>query len=127
MSVIFAANESAVLINGEPVRGVQSLEYRRVRERNNVYSVGGAERVGVVTGRESVEVRLSVASTAPLLDEAGWSEDAPFDMIAQLRSGETETTVAFNECLITEKNFSMPVAGRGETVYDITATRVQEG
>lgn len=126
MSQIYAANESAVLINGQPVPGVQSLEYRRVRERRNVYAVGGAERVGVITGRESVEVRLSVASTAPSLDELGWA-DTPFDMVAQLRSGETETTVAFNECLISEKNFSMPVAGRGETVYDITATRVQEG
>lgn len=126
MAQIYAANESAVLINGEPVLGVQSLEYRRVRERSNVYAVGGAERVGVITGRESVEVRLSVASTAQLLDEAGWA-DEPFDMVAQLRSGETETTVAFNECLIVEKNFAMPVAGRGETVYDITATRVQEG
>ena len=53
--------------------------------------------------------------------------EAAAHMVAQLRSGETETTVAFNECLIAEKNFSMPVAGRGETVYDITATRVREG
>lgn len=127
MSLIFAANESAVLINGEPVRGVQSLEYRRVRERNNVYAVGGAERVSVVTGRESVEIRLSVASISPLVDEAGWNEEEPFQMVAQLRQGEGQLSVSFDECLITEKNFSMPVAGRGETVYDITATRVQEG
>lgn len=126
MSTIFAANESAVLVNGEPVRGVQSLEYRRVRERNNVYAVGGAERVGVVTGRETVEIRLSVTSTWPMLDELGWSDDS-FQISAQLRSGDRETTVNFDECLITEKNFSMPVAGRGETVYDMTATRVQEG
>jgi hypothetical protein len=128
MSLIFAANESSVLINGEPVLGVQSLEYRRVRERRNVYAVGGAERVGVVTGRESVEIRLSVASANPQLDGLGWSEE-PFAMTAQLRSsgGETEFSVSFDDCLLTEKNFSMPVAGRGETIYEMTATRVQEG
>lgn len=125
MSMIFAANESAVLIDGEPIRGVQSLEYRRVLERSNVYAVGGAERVGVVTGRESVEVRLSVASTAPQLDQMGWT-DQSFNMVAQLRAGDHEQTVSFHECLITEKSFAMPVAGRGETVYDITATRVRE-
>lgn len=126
MTQIYAANESAVLINGEPVPGVQSLEYRRVRERSNVYAVGLAERVGVVTGRETVEVRLAVASTAPGLDGLGWGDES-FELVAQLRQGDTETTVAFNECLISEKTFAMPVAGRGETIYDITATRVREG
>ncbi|WP_134681103.1 hypothetical protein [Paracoccus ravus] len=126
MSLIFAANESAVLVNGEPVLGVQSLEYRRVRERSNVYSVGGAERVAVVTGREKVEIRLSVASTWPPLDELGWAEE-PFAITAQLRSAGGETTVSFDEVLISEKTFAMPVSGRGETVYEMTATRVREG
>ncbi len=125
MSQIFAANESAVLINGEPLLGVQSLEYRRVRERDNVYAVGSAERVNVVTGREMVEGRISVASTSPLLD--GLGPDEVFSITAQLRQGEDETTVSFDDCLLMEKTFSIPVAGQGEAQYSFTATRVREG
>jgi hypothetical protein len=104
---------------------VQSLEYRRVRERQNVYAVGGAERIGVVAGREMVEGRISVASRAAGLDELG--PDEVFSITAQLRQGENEHTVSFDDCVLMEKTFSMPVAGRGEAQYAFTATRVREG
>ena len=124
MPTIYAANESAVLVNGEAVQGVQALEYRRVGVRTNVYGVGSAERIGVVSGPQSVEGRITVASGSALLDSL--TGDEYFQVAAQLRQGDTQVTVSFDECLMTEKAFSLSTGGHGQGVYAFTATRVRE-
>lgn len=123
---IFAANESAILVDGEAVQGVQGIEYRRRTVQNNVYAVGGAERIGVVAGPISVEGRIRVASTSALLDRSRAIGEF-IQITAQLRRGEETFTVAFDEVLLTEKNFEMTTGGHGESVYAFTATRVREG
>jgi len=125
MPTVFAANDSAVLVNGTALEGVRSLEYRTQTERHDLHAIGSSERIGVVTGRRSVEGRLRVASSAPPLDKL--IGDDFFQVAAPLRHGETETTISFDECLLTEKSFSMGAGGHGETVYAFTATRVREG
>lgn len=124
MPTIYAANESALLVNGEPVIGVQALEYRRVAARTNVYGLGSGERIGVVSGPQSVEGRITVASGSPTLDAL--TGDEFFQIAAQLRQGETEVTVSIDECQMTEKAFALSAGGHGEGVYTFTATRVRE-
>jgi len=121
---IFAANESSVLVNGQGVEGIRALEYRSQTVRRDVYALGSSERIGVVTGHRSVEGRIRVASASPALD--GLEADAFFQIAAQLRQGEAEVTVSFDECLLTEKSFGMTAGGHGEAVYAFTATRVRE-
>jgi len=122
---IFAANESAVLVDGEAIQGVRSVEYRRVASRRDVYAVGSAERIGVVSGPRSVEGKIRVASRSGTLDERAGDEF--FQIAAQLRQqGGEELTVSFDECLLVEKSFEMGAGGHGEAVYEFTATRVRE-
>lgn len=125
MPTVFAANESAVLVDGQPVEGVRAVEYRSLTSRDDLYAVGSSERIGVVTGPRSVEGRIRVASTGPALDTLVGDEF--FQIAAALRQGDTDVTVSFDECLITEKSFSMGAGGHGETVYAFTATRVRQG
>jgi len=125
MTTIFAANESAVLVDGEPVQGVQAIEYRRRTARTNVYAVGGAERIGVVGGPIQVEGRIRVASTSPLLDRSRGAGEF-LQITAQLRRGDQTVTVAFDEVMLTEKSFEMTTGGHGESVYSFSATRVRE-
>jgi hypothetical protein len=47
---LFAANESQVLVAGNAVEGVRSIDYRRVQARENVYGLGSHERIGLVGG-----------------------------------------------------------------------------
>jgi len=55
MATILAANESTVLLDGKPVEGIRSIEYRQQQERENVYGIGSAERIGMTTGAQIVE------------------------------------------------------------------------
>lgn len=124
MPTIFAANESTVLLNGETVEGVRSIEYRFQQVRENIYALGSVERIGMTSGPQSVEGRMLVASTSPTFD--GLDKNAPFDISAQMRQGDTQMTVAFDECYLLEKSYNMDVGGHGEAVYRFTATRVRE-
>ena len=124
-ATIFAANESSVQVNGAPVEGVRSIEYRFQQARMNVYALGSPERVGIVSGPQSVEGRIRVASTASALD--GLVGDVSFVLLATLKHGATTMDVAFDECFLTEKTFDMTVGGLGEGVYTFTAARVREG
>src|SRR4051794_22998204 len=98
MPTVFSANESAVLVDGTPLEGVRSVEYRTRTLRNDLYAIGSSERIGVITGGRSVEGRIRVASSAPPLDAL--VGDAFFQIAAPLRQGDTEITVSFDECLL---------------------------
>lgn len=124
MPTVFSANQSAVLVDGTAVEGVRSVEYRTNTVRSDLYAVGSSERISVITGQRSVEGRLRIASTAPPLDAL--VGDDFFQIAAPLRHGDTEITVSFDECLLTEKSFAMDAGGHGETVYTFTATRVRD-
>jgi hypothetical protein len=123
-ATIFAANESSVQVNGTALEGVRSVEYRFHQARTNVYALGSAERIGMISGAQSVEGRIRVASTASALD--GLMGDVSFDVLAILRHGETALEVAFQECYLTEKSFDMSVGAHGEAIYTFTAARVVE-
>jgi len=124
MPTIFSSNESSVLINGEPVEGVSGIEYRYNQIRHNIYSLGSAERIGMVSGQRSVEGQISASSTITSLD--GMLDDTPFQVSAQFRQGETLMTVAFDDCQLTDKQFSLAVGEHGQSVYRFIATRVRE-
>lgn len=124
MPTIFAANESVVLLNGDPVEGVRSIDYRFQQVRQNLYALGSAERVGMTSGPQAVEARVSVASTSSAFN--GLTGDEPFQVTAQLRQGETEMTVTFDDCFLTEKSFEMGAGGHGEALYGFSAARVRE-
>ena len=124
MPNIFAANESSVLVDGQPVEGVIALEYRRRAARANVYALGSAERIGMVSGLQHVEGRLTVASTSPGLDTIAGEQQ--FQVSAQLKRGDTSLTVTFDECFLAEKEFALTVGEHGQAVYGFTAARVRE-
>jgi hypothetical protein len=125
MPMIFAASESSVQVDGKPLEGVRSIEYRFTQARTNVYALGSAERIGIVSGPQTVEGVLRVASTSPGLN--GKTGDAVFQIVAQLKHGTTSMEVSFDECFLTSKSFDMGVGGSGEAVYAFSAARVREG
>ncbi len=124
MPTVFAANESSVMVDGELIEGVRSIDYRHHQTRESIYALGSAERIGMTSGPQIVEGRLRLASTSPSLDQL--EAEQQFQISAQLRHGDTQMSVTFDECYLMEKSYDMGVGGHGETVYTFTATRVRE-
>lgn len=124
MPTIVAAAESQVLLDGQPVEGVRSIEYRAQQGRSSVYALGSTERIGIVAGPSVVNGRLVVASTSPAL--AALATDASFQLTAELKHGAGTITVTFDECFVTERSFALAVGEFGEAAYGFTATRVVE-
>lgn len=127
MATLFAASESSVMVDGEAIEGVRAIEYRFQQQRSNVYALGSTERVGMVSGGQTVEGRLRVASTSAKLN--GLS--GPFQVVGTLRhtgaDNKTRTmTVTFDECYLTDKGFGIETNGHGETVYSFSAVRLRE-
>jgi hypothetical protein len=121
---LFAASESSVMIDNEPVDGVRSIEYRFQQTRSNVYALGSTERIGIVSGGQYVEGRLHVTSTSPKLN--GMTGDQMFQVIATLKHGKQQMTVTFDDCFLLDKSFSIETNGHGEAVYTFSAVRVHE-
>ncbi len=124
MPTIFAANESSVLLNGEAVEGVTSVEYRHHQDRRNIYALGSAERIGMASGPQFVEARLQVVSSSTAFNAL--TGDESFQVTATLKQGASQMTVTFDECFLQEKSFAMGANGHGEAVYRFTAVRVRE-
>lgn len=124
MPTLFAANESIVMIDGERIEGVRAVEYRKKQERANVYALGSAERIGMISGPQAVEGKIRVVSTNGQMDAK--LDETGFQITAQLQHGEATMTVTFDECYLLEKSFTLGVGGVGEAVYGFTATRVRE-
>jgi hypothetical protein len=124
MPTIFAASESKVLVNGNVVEGVQSLQYNRQQARQSLYAVGSSERIGVVSGASLVQGQLRVLSTSAALD--GLDPAATFQLSAQLAHGAAKLSVSFEECYLENKSVELNVSGSAEALYTFTATRVKE-
>jgi hypothetical protein len=128
MASVFTANSSAVLIAGERVAGVRSIDFQHRRAQESVYALGSAERVAVVYGGTSVAGRLTIASGAAALDALLASGES-FQVVANLsaRADLTpERSVAFDGCFMTGKSFALTAGGHAEAVYEFTATRLRE-
>ncbi|MET0389343.1 MAG: hypothetical protein ABW321_25440 [Polyangiales bacterium] len=125
MATIFTANSSGILVDNNRVEGVRAVDYRVIREQSNVHALGSHERVAVYYGPALVQGRIRVASADAHLDELTQT-GAAFQVVANLRHAQSARSVAFDECVMTGKEFALSTGGHGETIYEFSATRVRE-
>lgn len=125
MPQIYTAFSSEVKVNDETLEGLQSIEYAQVKNRCDVGAIGTDERIAVYFGMKIVNGKLHVASANPTLDGL-LQENKTFTLTAQLKHGDTVRSVAFDECYLDDKSFSLAAERHGETVYSFTATRLRE-
>lgn len=122
---LYDANRSRIMVNGEPVAGVRTIDFRQERAQGQVYALGQAERVGVYHGQLQVFGRIQVASAAQGLDTLAQTPEA-FQLVATLAGAASGRSVVFDECFIHDKSLSMGTGGHAETTYHFTATRMRE-
>lgn len=125
MAQIYTAFASEAKVNEETLEGLQSIEYRHVKNRHDVGAVGTDERIAVYFGLKVVAGSLRVASVNATLDQM-LSSNEPFSLSVTLRHGKTARSVTFDDCYLDEKLFNLGTERHGETTYTFTATRVRE-
>ena len=128
MPMVFSANRSSVLVDGEPVEGLQSIVYRVVTEREDIRAIGSNERVDVIFGLRTVQGELVIRSASTKLDGMLQGR-AKFQLVTSLKrtEGTDDTrTLSFDDCFVEGKSFRMDAHGSAATTYAFTATRVRE-
>jgi len=129
MATIFSANRSNVLVDGEPIEGLQSLAFRVITEREDIRAIGSAERVGISFGLRTVQGEISVRSANYKLDDHLKAQSA-FQIVANLKKDEAadgpKRTVSFDDCFVENKDFNIGAGGTVVTTYAFSATRVRE-
>lgn len=125
MPQIYTASASEAKVNEETIEGLQSIEYKLVKQREDVGAVGTNERVAVYFGLQTVVARMRVASANPTLDQL-LQDGTEFTVAVRLRHGETNRNVTFDGCYLDDKSFALDTEHHGETIYTFTAIRVRE-
>ena len=127
---IISANVSGITVDGKTIPGLQSIEYKVVRNRQNVHHIGVDERIGVDYGPMFVSGTMRVRSTFPELDKnllAKVGDNKSFQLVVSLKKfGKDIKKLTFDECYVEGKNFAMDANGVGVTEYSWTATRLRE-
>jgi hypothetical protein len=139
MATVISANVTNIKIGGNDAPGLQAIEYKIVRNRQNIHNIGHDERIGVLYGPMHVTGLLRFRSTNPYLDELIATEiknvgtkEEEFQIVVEFKgtigayAKKTETTLVFDECHVEGKSFSIDANGIGVSDYTFTAARVRE-
>ncbi|MCP8307911.1 MAG: hypothetical protein H3Z53_02560 [archaeon] len=132
-----SANVSDIKCDGENIPGLQSIEFKIMRSRENIYGIGSGERWAVNQGPIYVVGSLRVRSTYPKFDAILIKEQkevTPFQLVVDLKSsaigtkawGQPVKTLTFDECYLEDKTFTLDANGIGISVYTFTSTRIRE-
>jgi hypothetical protein len=118
-----------VLLDGQPIEGLQSITYQVVKHQEDIPAIGSDERIDVSFGLKVVLGTLTVKSTNATLN-THMAENTAFQIVANLKKelGVTQATqtVTFDGCYIEDKDFGLDANGVAVTTYTFTATRVRE-
>jgi hypothetical protein len=125
MATIFTAHSSSVLVDGQAIEGVQAVDFRIVRQQGDIFALGSSERLTSYYGATRVDGRITVASTNATLDGLVNSGNA-FQIVGNLAHADRSRTLAFDDCRMSKKEFSLSTGGHAETTYLFTATRARE-
>ncbi len=127
---IISANVSSITVDGKAIPGLMSIEYKVVRNRQNVHHIGVDERIGVDYGPMFVSGSMRVRSTYPQFDKkllTAVGEKNSFQLVVELKKwGVAVKKLTFDDCYLEGKSFAMDTNGVAVTDYTWTATRLRE-
>lgn len=130
--VLIAASTSKVTIDGKEVPGVQAIDFKISRNRQNIHSINTDERIGAYYGALFVQGSIRIRSAFPELDKKLY-ETIPqlkhFQIVVELHpqgSADLVKKITFDECYLEDKTFGMDATGVAISTYSFTSTRIRE-
>jgi hypothetical protein len=123
--IVVSANVSNVKCDGEVIPGLQSIDYKIVRTRNNVHAIGIHERLGTDYGEMYVTGVLRVRSSYPKFEKL-MADEKPFQLVVEVKKGTKSIgTISFDECSLESNSFSMDANGQAISEYAFSGTRIR--
>ena len=126
---ILSANHSNILIDGNPIAGLQAISFKTNVNSEEIFAIGQDERVDVSFGKKTVTGTLVVKSYDANLDKL-FADKKSFQIVAKLKKQkglkEGARTVNFDEAFIEGKDFELNVSGSAQITYHFKATRIRE-
>jgi len=123
--VVVSANVSNVKCDGEVIPGLQSIDYKIVRSRQNVNAIGIHERLGVDYGEMYVMGVLRVRSSYPKFEEMMATEKS-FQIVVELKKmTQSIGTITFDECTLESNRLTLDANGQAISEYTFTGTRIR--
>jgi hypothetical protein len=123
--VVVSANVSNVKCDGEVIPGLQSIDYKIVRSRENVNAIGIHERLGVDYGAMYVQGVLRVRSSYPKFEEMMATEKT-FQLVVELKKQTKNVgTISFDECTLESNRLTLDANGQAISEYEFTGTRIR--
>lgn len=130
--MLVSASNSKVLMDGKDIPGIQSIDFKISRNRQNVHSISTDERIGAYYGALFVQGALKIRSAYEPLDKKLY-ESIPqlkhFQLVLELTpQGADKATkkITFDECYVEDKSLGMDATGVMVTTYNFTSTRIRE-
>lgn len=130
--VLIAASTSKVTLDGKEVPGVQAIDFKISRNRQNIHSINTDERIGAYYGALFVQGSIRIRSAFPELDKKLY-ETIPqlkhFQIVVELHpqgAADLVKKITFDECYLEDKTFGMDATGVAISTYSFTSTRVRE-
>jgi hypothetical protein len=130
--MLFASNASSITIDGKTVAGLQSIDFKLTRNRQNIHAISGEERLGAFYGALVITGSLKVKSSFDYLDKKMYEAVAgvkSFQIVVELQPQSQDKPIkkmTFDECYLEDKTFGMDATGVALSTYNFTATRVRE-
>jgi hypothetical protein len=132
VSPLVTANASKIQIDGKDVRGVESIDFKVTRSKEDILSIDIDERIGAYYGALKVTGSIKVKSTNEELDKKMYVQIpkvATFQILITLFPQGKDSKIkqiTFDECILEGKSLAMNANGVATTTYEFSATRVRE-
>jgi hypothetical protein len=130
--MLVSASTSKVLCDGKSIEGIQELQFKISRIRDDVRTVGSHERLSGYLGALTVECIIKVRSSFDELDKKMYETiDAlkEFQIVVQLGTqgkGDPVKQISFDGCVLNTKSLGMDATGVAVTTYSISAKSAKE-
>jgi predicted ester cyclase len=129
--LLMAANASKIMIDGKDVAGVDSIDFKITRNRQNIHTISSEERIGAYFGALQVTGSIKVKSAYDALDKKMFEEIpkvASFQIVVELYPQSADKgirKITFDECMLEDMSFGMSVNGVALTTYNFSSTRIR--
>ena len=129
--MLMAANASKIMIDGKDVTGVDSLDFKITRNRQNIHTISSEERIGAYFGALQVTGSIRVKSGYDVLDKKMFEtipKVASFQIVVELYPQSADKgirKITFDECMLEDMSFGMTVNNIAVTSYNFSSTRIR--